>query len=98
MTIIALVNQKGGCGKSTTAVHFSFYLRRFGSVVLIDADAQQSSSQWVQSLEEDSPPTKAILDPEELFDNIEEQSRHYDYLVIDGPGSLSSYQNNFGLC
>lgn len=90
MTIIALVNQKGGCGKSTTAVHFAFYLRRFGSVALIDADAQQSSSRWMQSIEEENEiPSIAVLDPEELFETIEKQSQQYDYLVIDGPGSLS---------
>lgn len=89
MTIIALVNQKGGCGKSTTAVHLAFYLRHLGSVAFIDADAQQSSSQWIESLEEPNLSLNAVLDPEELFETIENQSQQSDYLVIDGPGSLS---------
>jgi chromosome partitioning protein len=89
MTVIALVNQKGGCGKSTTAVHLAHYLSQQGTVALIDADAQQSSSIWLNSLEKVSLANTAILDPEELFETIEEMSKKYDAVVVDGPGSLS---------
>ncbi|MHC5853422.1 ParA family protein [Nostoc sp.] len=58
MTIIALVNQKGGCSKSTSAVHLTCWLSRKGRKVhLLDADAQRSSSIWLQSIEENSIPT-----------------------------------------
>lgn len=45
MKVISLVNQKGGAGKSPTAVHLSFALARVGNQVLfIDADPQASAS------------------------------------------------------
>ena len=50
MPTIALVNNKGGVGKSTTAVHFSSWLeKRSKRVMLIDADAQVSSSRWLDN-------------------------------------------------
>ena len=45
MRVIAVANQKGGAGKSPTAVHLSFALTRVGNQVLfIDADPQASAS------------------------------------------------------
>jgi chromosome partitioning protein len=87
--IFALVNQKGGCGKSTTAVHLAYWLSHKGTVLLIDADSQQSSSTWVNQLQSLTIPCQAILDPEILFEAIEDASNKYDAVVVDGPGSLS---------
>jgi chromosome partitioning protein len=89
VSIISIVNQKGGCGKSTTAVHLVSWLARDRSVTLIDADSQQSSSGWISSLESEKIPYQAILDPEDLFEAIETAGQKYDVVVVDGPGSLS---------
>lgn len=87
--IIGLVNQKGGCGKSTTAAHFAYWLSFSRSVMLIDADSQQSSSTWLSQLEPEKIPTQAILDPEQLFETIEIISNKYDVIMVDGPAGLS---------
>jgi chromosome partitioning protein len=88
--IIAFVNQKGGVGKSTGAVHAADrYARKGKSVILVDADAQQSSSQWVAELKESDPKLKlsslSIIDPEDLFDKLPKLTEECDLVVVDGP-------------
>ena len=89
VSVIGIVNQKGGVGKSTTAVHLAWWLHQRGSVLLVDADSQRSSSLWIAQIESPEIPHRALLDPEELFEAIEEANREYDWVVVDGPGSLS---------
>jgi chromosome partitioning protein len=44
--IFAVVNTKGGVGKTTTAVHLAGMFARTHSTLLIDADPQHSSAGW----------------------------------------------------
>ena len=45
---LAMVNAKGGVGKSTLAVHLAVWLHERGQrVMLVDCDLQRSSSQWM---------------------------------------------------
>jgi chromosome partitioning protein len=84
-TVIAIANQKGGTGKTCTAIAFSAWLqKRDYSVVLIDADAQQSSGHWAKNLGID---VKSISDPYDLFEKI--PLYDCDYTILDSPGSLS---------
>lgn len=89
MSVISIVNQKGGCGKSTTAVHFAYWLSQDKSVSFIDADSQESSSGWLAQLDSVNFSYQAILDPEALFEAIEAAQDQSDLVVVDGPGSLS---------
>jgi chromosome partitioning protein len=90
MTIIALINQKGGCGKSTTAVHFTYWLatQKKKKVLLVDADAQQSSSEWLEGMELQIP-YKVVQTPDELLELLPELALESDLLVVDGPASLA---------
>jgi chromosome partitioning protein len=48
MRTIALINRKGGCGKSTTAVSVAAALGELGQrVLLVDLDPQGSASEWL---------------------------------------------------
>jgi len=89
MPVIALLNLKGGVGKSTTAVHLAIWLHKQGkSIAFIDSDPQQTSSSWLNSLEIDFP-VQPLLDPEELFETANAWTNVFNYVVVDGPGSLS---------
>lgn len=51
--ILLFGSQKGGCGKSTLAINTACYLANHGGdVVLLDADIQQSSANWVRDREQ----------------------------------------------
>lgn len=90
MSTIALVNQKGGCSKSTSSVHLACWLSRKGyKVHLLDADAQRSSSIWLQSMEDSKVPTTVLQSPDELLEQIPELAAQCDHLIIDGPAGLS---------
>lgn len=89
MSVIAFVNQKGGCAKSTTAVHFAYWLaRQQQQVLLVDADAQGSSSLWIESLE-DKLPYELAQSSGLLLERIPLLANQYDYVVVDGPAGLS---------
>ncbi len=89
--VISLVNQKGGVSKSTTSVHLSYWLitKKQQKTLLIDVDTQGSSSKWVQGMEEVEIPCKVIQSPDDLLEQIPELACRYDYLIVDGPASLS---------
>jgi chromosome partitioning protein len=88
--ITAFVNQKGGVGKSTGAVHWADRAARLGqSVILVDADAQQSSYQWVAELKQTAPTLQlealALANAEELFERLPKLTQDCDLVVVDGP-------------
>ena len=61
MQIIAIVNEKGGTGKTTTAVNLSAALGSLGRrVLLVDLDGQAASSRWL-GVEEDNRLADALL-------------------------------------
>ncbi len=89
MSVIAVVNQKGGCGKSTTVVHFAYWFAKQGKQVLVvDADAQQSSSVWLQGMTPQVP-FQVVQKPDDLLETIPTLRDQYDHLLVDGPASLS---------
>ena len=68
-TVIGFVNEKGGSGKSTSAVHFACWLRAQGAtVLLVDADTQVSSSEWLKSMD-NSLPYQVLNQPDDLLES-----------------------------
>jgi len=90
MSIFAFVNQKGGCAKSTSSVHFAYWLaqKKQKKVLLVDADAQRSSSIWLEAMESQIP-FAVVQTPDELLEKIPDLTAQCDHLVVDGPAGLS---------
>lgn len=89
--VISLVNQKGGVSKSTTSVHLAYWLieKKKRKTLLIDADSQRSSSLWVEGMEGVKIPVEVIGSPDDLLERIPELAADYEYVIVDGPASLS---------
>lgn len=87
--IILIGSQKGGCGKSTTAVNISAELARQGKdVMLVDADRQGTASNWISDRNQNTSLTK--IHSIQKFDNIHETlsdlAKRYEYVVVDSAG------------
>ena len=90
MKVIAMLNIKGGTGKSTQAINLGTALTRRGkSVVIVDADKEASVRDWVGARAEGHAglfPTVVAADrPELLAAAIKTFAA--DYVIIDTPGS-----------
>ena len=94
MRVIAISNLKGGSGKTTTAVNLAAALAETGrKVMLVDLDAQASSSQWLSAPrdEEDRALVDAHLGNGELWDLLVETQIEDLHLL---PSSFSMRQVN----
>ena len=92
--IIALLNQKGGVGKTTLATHIAGELAMQGKqVILLDADPQGSSLDWTQRRSQQGLPrlfSAVGLARETLHQEAPELARRCDHIVIDGPPRIAA--------
>lgn len=84
MKVIAVLNQKGGSGKTTIATHLARALQLEGAdVLLVDSDPQGSARDWA-AVREDQPVTVVGIDRPTIDRDIKNVARKVDYVVIDG--------------
>lgn len=87
--IILIGNQKGGCGKSTTAVNICATLAQNGhDVVLVDADRQSTASNWVadRSQSKKAPVVHCIQKYDNIRETLLDLNERYEYVVVDAAG------------
>lgn len=83
MKVIAVLNQKGGAGKTTIATHLARALQLGGAdVLLVDSDPQGSARDWA-AVREDQPVPVVGIDRPTIERDLKSVARK-DFVVIDG--------------
>lgn len=89
MPVIAVLNQKGGAGKTTIAVNLAHALQLTGSkVLLVDSDPQGSARDWNEANEGEILPVVG-LDRETLPKDLQAIKGGYDWVIIDGAPQIA---------
>jgi len=91
--IYAVVNTKGGVGKTTTAVHLATLFAREGSSLLIDGDPQASAASWAawrRDAEHSPSPTTTCLSGKAIFSEGKILAEGFKYTVVDAGGRDSA--------
>ncbi len=90
-SVIAVIGQKGGTGKTTTAIGLAVAAALDGkSAVIIDLDPQANAASWKDRRKSDNPAVVSAP-PSRLKQTVETARAHgADYVVIDTPGKSDS--------
>ncbi len=90
--VIAVVNQKGGAGKSTLAMLLAGELAEAGvRVLVVDADTQNTATRWATA-GTGFPARVEDLSGEEgkLHKRLRKRLDEFDYIVIDSPPAATA--------
>jgi chromosome partitioning protein len=88
MSIISVLNPKGGSGKTTISTNLARSLHDRGhSVLLVDSDPQGSARDW-HAAHDANPIELVALDRPNNVKTLLSLSGNYDFVVIDGAAKL----------
>lgn len=84
MSIIAILNPKGGCGKTTLTTNLARAFFELGDKVLVvDTDPQGSARDW-HAAQEENPIDVIALDRPENLKSLATLAQSYQTVLIDG--------------
>ena len=87
MRIVAITNQKGGAGKTTTTMNLAAVAAKHSRVLVVDVDPQQSTSWWASTAGDELPfDFAADTDASNL---ARMRDLPYDLVFVDTPGNLT---------
>ena len=91
MSVVAVVGQKGGIGKTTLSIHLAVAATHAGhTAVLIDLDPQASASKW-SDIRTDETPVVISAHASRLRHVIEKaEAQGVTFVVLDTPPQLES--------
>ena len=91
MPVIAIVNQKGGVGKTTLSTNLAVAFAEYSTVLVLDADAQGSSQEWaeIQKQRRLNLEVRRAGDASRLLQDARRLASEYDWVIIDGPAGTS---------
>lgn len=88
--IIAILNSKGGTGKTTLTTNLAASLHKRGfNVLIVDSDPQGTARDWHHAQPEDADlPAVVGIDRPTLHKDIPRIAKPYDFVLIDGAAKL----------
>lgn len=93
MPVIAVLNQKGGSGKTTLATNLAQAAHMSGKrTLLVDTDRQASARQWAAArIDGQGDPVPVVgLDVGPLERSVQQLSRDYQWLLLDGAPNVEA--------
>ena len=89
MPVVAIVNQKGGTGKTTLSINLASAFAELYPTLLMDADPQGSALDWADSRATPQMNLAACgVEPSRLLRDIRGLAPNYAWIIIDGPPGI----------
>ena len=89
--VIAVINQKGGTGKTTLSMNLAAGLSRRADTVVLDLDPQGSSRQWASMGSQPFPATIKQINGNWDARTLHRNYQAFKHMVLDCPPSLESH-------